>query len=121
MMSERESFLSAMWLHVFLDHSRGIKRAPPLDRLYLFGGGMHIDEWRQGFDLMPSQRRWKAGGCEIRTTEDAPDIIHSGLKDVYHWVNKAGVGGDNAPYAPPDDKRDSAMQLRRQVPKREDR
>ena len=64
---ERESFLSALWQHVYLDPSRGLKRAPPLSKLVRFGGSLQPDQWRDGLDIMPHPDDWSVPGNIRRT------------------------------------------------------
>ena len=93
-MWERESFLSALWTQVFLDVSRGLKRTPPLSRIVSFGGAQSIDEWRQGFDLMPDDtgRHWEGRGSLQRTGNEFDSHHDVVIKDSSYWVQRTRRG-----------------------------
>ena len=84
---ERESFLSALWQHVYLDPSRGLKRAPPLPKLVRFGGSLEPDQWRDGLDIMPHPDDWSVPG-NIRRTVNNYSIYCDVIKDAAYWVGK---------------------------------
>jgi len=119
-MWERESFLSALWTQVFLDVSRGLKRTPPLSRIVSFGGAQSIDEWRQGFDLMPDDtgRHWEGRGSLQRTANEFDSHHDVVIKDSSYWVQRTRRGSR------PEEVTDTlpatahGVQLRRKLPPR---